>query len=147
QSEGVVLQLLQLGLSERVIRAIIPVGGSRVARLRKVLEVGIESLLTRRAKLTPWHAFTEDDVARLKAHCTTWILEDGFPCAHRHPRQYFTEPKLTWKIVHTRYVDDIARINPDAHTLSYSRFTQYKRYYFPGVHLKRTAEDVCDCCV
>ncbi|EGZ21046.1 hypothetical protein PHYSODRAFT_492251, partial [Phytophthora sojae] len=23
----------------------------------------------------------------------------------------------------------------------------YKRYYFPGVRLKRTAEDVCDCCV
>ncbi|KAF1795694.1 hypothetical protein GQ600_18676 [Phytophthora cactorum] len=38
-----------------------------------------------------------------------------------------------------------ARIN--ARTLSYSRFIQYVRCYFPGVRLKRTAEDVCDCCV
>ncbi|ETL35064.1 hypothetical protein L916_12768 [Phytophthora nicotianae] len=40
QSEGVVLQLLRQGLSERVIRAILPVGGSRVARLKKKLESG-----------------------------------------------------------------------------------------------------------
>ncbi|EGZ05292.1 hypothetical protein PHYSODRAFT_386744, partial [Phytophthora sojae] len=31
--------------------------------------------------------------------------------------------------------------------LSFSHFIQYKRYYVPGVRLKRTAEDVCDCCV
>ncbi|KAF1782094.1 hypothetical protein GQ600_20296 [Phytophthora cactorum] len=135
----------RLGLSERVIRAIIPVGGSRVARLRKVLELGIDRCT--RAKLTPWHAFTEDDVARFKAHCATWILEDGFLCAHRRPRQYFTEPKLTLKILHFRYVDDTTRVNSDARTLSYSRLIQYVRYYFPGVRLKRTAEDVCDSCV
>ncbi|EGZ25598.1 hypothetical protein PHYSODRAFT_487550, partial [Phytophthora sojae] len=30
---------------------------------------------------------------------------------------------------------------------SYSPFTQYVHYYYPGVKLTRTAEDVCDCCV
>ncbi|KAG3110617.1 hypothetical protein PI126_g24849, partial [Phytophthora idaei] len=57
-------------------------------------------------------------------HYATWILEDGFPCAHRRPRQYFTELKLTLKILHSRYVDDTTRVNPDARTLSYSRFIQ-----------------------
>jgi hypothetical protein len=119
---GVVMQLLQQGLSERMIRAIIPVGGSRVARLRGVLKDGVESLHTRRLAQKPSHAFSDDDTARFKAHCATWILEDGFPCAHRRPRQYFTEPKLTWKTVHAHYKDDIERESPGARTLSYSRF-------------------------
>ncbi|EGZ22240.1 hypothetical protein PHYSODRAFT_461005, partial [Phytophthora sojae] len=56
QSEGVILQLIQQGLSERVIRAILPVGGSRVARLRKVLKEGIDTLHTRRSRAAPVHA-------------------------------------------------------------------------------------------
>jgi hypothetical protein len=147
QSEGVVLQLIQQGLSERVIRSIIPVGGSRISRLRKVLKDGIDILHTRRLPVKPWHAFSELDLDAFKTHCATWILEDGFACAHRRPRQYFTEPKLTWVVVHSRYVDDILRAHPDARTLSYSRFTQYVHFYYPGVRLTRTAEDVCDCCV
>lgn len=31
--------------------------------------------------------------------------------------------------------------------MSYGRFLQYVHYFYPGVHLTRTAEDVCDCCV
>ncbi|EEY63316.1 cleavage inducible protein [Phytophthora infestans T30-4] len=31
--------------------------------------------------------------------------------------------------------------------MSYSRFTQYVHYIYPGVRLTRTAEDLCDCCV
>ncbi|KAF1787214.1 hypothetical protein GQ600_27210 [Phytophthora cactorum] len=123
--------LLQQGLSERVIKAIIPVGGTRIGRLRKMLKLGIETFHTRRERLKPWHAFSDEDLGAFKAHCLTWILEDGLPCAHRRPRQYFTEPKLTWKIVHGRYVEEITRVNPDAST----------------VRLTRTAEDVCDCCV
>ncbi|KAG3102189.1 hypothetical protein PI125_g14234 [Phytophthora idaei] len=38
KSEGAVLQLLRQGLSERVIKAIIPVGGTRIGRLRKMLK-------------------------------------------------------------------------------------------------------------
>jgi hypothetical protein len=64
---------LTAGLSEREIRAIIPVGGSRIARLRKVLEFGIETLHTRREPAKPWHAFSEQDIATFKSHCATWI--------------------------------------------------------------------------
>ncbi|KAF1785760.1 hypothetical protein GQ600_5486 [Phytophthora cactorum] len=31
--------------------------------------------------------------------------------------------------------------------MSYERFTQYVHYFYPGLRLTRTAEDVCDCCV
>ncbi|OAE28515.1 hypothetical protein AXG93_1822s1020 [Marchantia polymorpha subsp. ruderalis] len=38
QGEGIVLGLMHQGLSDNVIRAIIPVGGSRIMRLRKILD-------------------------------------------------------------------------------------------------------------
>ncbi|POM58870.1 Cleavage inducible protein [Phytophthora palmivora] len=82
-----------------------------------------------------------------KLHCATWILEDGIPCSLRRPRQYFTETGLNWEIVHARYEDDIKGMDPDARTLSYSRFTHYIHFYYTGVRLTRTAEDVYDCCV
>ncbi|KAF1777674.1 hypothetical protein GQ600_19704 [Phytophthora cactorum] len=53
QSEGVVMQLLQQGLSERVIRAIIAVDGYRIGRLRTVLATEIDTLHTRRERLLP----------------------------------------------------------------------------------------------
>ncbi|KAF1784473.1 hypothetical protein GQ600_17521 [Phytophthora cactorum] len=119
------------GLSERVIKAIIPVGGTRIGRLRKMLTLGIEIFNTRRERLKPWHAFSDEDLGAFIAHGLTWILEDGLPCAHRRPRQYFTEPKLTWKMVHGRYAEDITRVNP-----------------MQGrVRVARAVEDVCDCCV
>eukprot|EP00644_Phytophthora_capsici_P015995 jgi/Phyca11/115563/e_gw1.28.270.1 len=119
QSEGVVLHLLQQGLSQCEIRAVIPVGGSRIDRLRKIL------------------------VKILKVFNYP-VLEEKFPCTHRRPRQYITEPNLTWNVVHARYVDDITRKDPTARTTSYSRFTQYIHFYYPGVKLTRTVEDVCD---
>ncbi|OWY97879.1 hypothetical protein PHMEG_00031484 [Phytophthora megakarya] len=132
QSEGVVLNLLQQGFSEREIKAILPVGGSRVSRLPKVLALGVDTLHTRRQPSTPWHAFTDKGLDNFKAHCSTWVLEDGFPCAHHRPRQYFTEPNLTWLVVHSRYVYDSKREDSDARTMSYSRFTQYVHFYYPG---------------
>ncbi|ETP05907.1 hypothetical protein F441_17607 [Phytophthora nicotianae CJ01A1] len=114
------MQLLQQGLSQCDIRAIIPVGGSRVDRLRKIRELGPEAWHTRRSQAAPWHAFSDEDIEAFKLHCATWILEDGFPCAHRRPRQYFTEPNLTWVVVHAHYVDDITRNELTARTLSYT---------------------------
>eukprot|EP00644_Phytophthora_capsici_P014791 jgi/Phyca11/553489/estExt2_Genewise1Plus.C_PHYCAscaffold_530217 len=143
QSEGVVMHLLQQGQSQCDIRTIIPVGGSRVDRLRKIRELGPEEWHTRRSQAASWHACGKENIEAFKKHCSTWILDDGFPCAHRRPRQYFTEPNLTWIVVHARYVDDITRNEPTARTLSYSRFTQYVHFYYPGVRLTRTAEDVC----
>ncbi|KAK1946598.1 hypothetical protein P3T76_002150 [Phytophthora citrophthora] len=131
-------------LSLHYIRAIIPVGGSRIARLRKILENGIESLHTRRIKQAPWHAFTEEDVAHFKDHLPNRMDSRALTGTRA---SISLKPSLTWKIVHSRYVEDTTRLNTNTRTLSYSRFVQYVRYYFPGVRLKRTAEDLCDCCV
>ncbi|EEY65670.1 uncharacterized protein PITG_03183 [Phytophthora infestans T30-4] len=127
RSEGVVSNLLQQNLSEREIKPIIPVGGSQIARLRKTIKSGVEVLHT--------------------PHCLTWILEDGFPCPHRRPRQYFTEPKVTWKLLHERYCDEVTRADPDIRTMSYERSYSVRSFFYPGERLTRTKEDVCDCCV
>ncbi|GMF21646.1 unnamed protein product [Phytophthora fragariaefolia] len=65
QSGGTILQLLQQGLSERVIRAILPVRGSRIARLRKVLKEGFDTLHHRRTPAAPWYAFSDVDLDTL----------------------------------------------------------------------------------
>jgi hypothetical protein len=83
QSEGVVMQLIQQSFSSIVIQSIIPVGGSRIQRLRNVLRDGIETLHTRRSKAPAYHAFQEADLAVFKSHCDAWDFKDGFPCAHR----------------------------------------------------------------
>ncbi|OWZ01147.1 Cleavage inducible protein, partial [Phytophthora megakarya] len=123
------------------------VGGSRISRLRKAIESVIDNLHTRRSVGKPSHAFEDSVIDDFKEHCATWVLEDAFLCSHRLPRRYFTEPNITWKAVHDRYVDETTRPKPGARTMSYSRFTQYLRYYFLGVRLTRTTVDVCDCCV
>jgi len=43
--------------------------------------------LAERRRQTPWHAAKEEDLERIKACKTDWNLEDGFPCAHRLPRE------------------------------------------------------------
>lgn len=50
QEEGIVLDMMHQDLSDNVIRAIFPVGGSRIARLRKVLRERIDTctLVSRR---------------------------------------------------------------------------------------------------
>ncbi|KAF1788278.1 hypothetical protein GQ600_9326 [Phytophthora cactorum] len=65
------MQLLQQGLSERVIRAIIAVDGYRIGRLRTVLATEIDTLHTRRERLLPCRAFTEEDLTCFKSHCAT----------------------------------------------------------------------------
>ena len=58
QGEGMIISLLKQNLSQIVIRAIFLVGGSRVQRLKKVLDDGIETLHTRRQPSQPVHALT-----------------------------------------------------------------------------------------
>ncbi|XP_078732831.1 uncharacterized protein LOC144947479 isoform X1 [Lampetra fluviatilis] len=146
QSERIVLQMLQQGLSERVIRAIIPVGGSRIHRLRKVLENGIETLHTRRPPKVPHHALADDDLDAIKENANTWEIEDDFPCSHRRPRQYFVEPNITWSELYRRYKAKLDAVK-GCRVVSYSRWIQYVHMFYPELRLTRTTEDVCDCCV
>ncbi|KAF1777663.1 hypothetical protein GQ600_19692 [Phytophthora cactorum] len=66
--------------------------------------------------------------------------------AHTAVHTILHRPKLTWKVVHARYVEATTHVESDV-SLSYSRFLQYVHYHYPGVRRTRTAEYVCDWCV
>jgi hypothetical protein len=96
-----------------------------------------------RDRNTSYSARARQTLARVQRtrYCNVQVAlcdVDRFSCPHRRLRQYFTEAGLTWVDVHARYVDDVTRLNAGARTLTYSRFTQYVHYHFPGVMLTRT---------
>ncbi|XP_075914241.1 uncharacterized protein LOC142908003 [Petromyzon marinus] len=145
QSERIVLQMLQRGLSESVIRAVIPVGGSRVHRLRKALESGVETSRARRPPRVPHHALAADDLEAIRESACAWEVEDDFPCSHRRPRQYSVEPNVTWTELYRRYKANLDAVE-GSRVVSYSRWIQYVHVFYPGLRLARTADDACDCC-
>jgi hypothetical protein len=68
-----------------------------VSQLRKIhKDETWDGSHTRRPMKVPHHALSSDDLTAFIEDCKTWELEDGFPCSHRRPRQYFVEAKLTW---------------------------------------------------
>lgn len=103
-ADGMIMSLMQQ-LPDLQVRAVLGIGGSRIARLKKVLAEGIDSLHTRVPHQTPWHALLDVDTEFMEDDAKSWVLEDGFPCQHRRPRQYFTEAKLTWKEIWQREKD------------------------------------------
>ncbi len=90
----VIMNLFQSGFSEREIQAILPVDSSKISRLRKVLQDGIDTFHTRRPLRVPAHAFHDNDLDMIKADVEFWEVEDGFPYARRHPKQYLLDLKL-----------------------------------------------------
>lgn len=141
QGEGMIISLLKLNLSQIVIRAIFPVGGSRAQRLKKVLEDGIETLHTRRQPSQPAHALTDAQLQSFLYDCEqNWVLEDGFPCSHRRPRRYFVSTKkTTWKSHWEAY--KARREAACGRVISYTRWTQLVHFHYPDVRLTRTTED------
>ena len=87
KGDGMIISLLQLNLTGLEIRAVLGCGGSRIARLRHP-QVAPK-------KFKPKHACTEEDLKRISDHIETYQLEDGFACAHRRQKKYFTEQGLT----------------------------------------------------
>ncbi|OWZ21052.1 Cleavage inducible protein [Phytophthora megakarya] len=137
-SEGVVMNLIEQGLSEREIRRFISVGGSRISRFRKAIESGIDSLHSRCSASKPSHAFVDSVIDYFKGNCATCVLED----ASRVRIGYQDKPNITWKVIHDRYFGENTRAKPGVRTMRYSRFTQYRRYYFSGVRLTRSVVDI-----
>ena len=73
------------------------IGGYALDRLRE--EMADPTLRERKlAPKIPSHAFTDEDKERLKQHILTWNpqLEDGFPCAHRRLKRFFTKEGIEW---------------------------------------------------
>ncbi|CAM6105951.1 unnamed protein product [Calypogeia fissa] len=145
QSEGVIIGLINQGLSQKEIRAMLPVGGYRCARLKKAIETNFENFHTKCGQQKGSTTVTEEQLNFVKTHATAWAIEDGFPCAHRCPRTYILEEGVTWKLLHERYKQEAELKN--VRVISHSRWRQLIQYHFPGLRLSRSSEDVCDACV
>jgi hypothetical protein len=127
---GLILGLIDQGLSQIQIRMFLGCGGSRVERVRHH---------ERAERKPPSHAFPEATITYLKVIVSQWKTEDGFPCAHRKPRQYLLQDngkEATWLALHKQYKKDwenlLEEIKVETRLMAYSTFLQYVRFYFPG---------------
>lgn len=145
QSEGLIMALIHQGLSQKEIRATLPVGGYKCSRIKVAIENGFTDFHTRRPRQVSSHAVTKEQLKFLQDDVGCWPSEDGFPCAHRRPRTYHTEENISWTKLHARY--NAKATAASVRVLSLSRWKQYVHFYYPGLRLSRSKEDVCDSCV
>ena len=83
----------------------------------------------------PFHALTGEDKERLKQYILAWNrqLEDGFPCAHRRQKRFFTEEGIEWMKLWKDYKKIMEASGFRA--MSYSWFTQYVHFFNPEITL------------
>ena len=139
-ANGIIINLINTRLSDIEIRSFLKIGSSRLSRIREYM-----SNPEPKPKHVPSHSATDDDKKRIIDHINSYEKEDGYPCSHRRPRKYFIDIGLTYGKIHEDYREKME--NQGHRFLSYSRFTQYLHYFFPGLRLTRSTEDDCDCCV
>ena len=143
EADGIIMNLLSLNFSQIEIRAVLKCGATRIDRVNKARNN--PEATRQKIRPPPPHAATEKDLQNIQDCQFDWKLENGFPCPHRRPRQYFSESGVTWDKVWRDYKEKM--INLDQRVLSYNRFTEYIHYFFPGLRLSRTVEDACDACI
>jgi hypothetical protein len=90
------MNLIQSGFLKCEIQVVLLIGDSKISQLRKVLQDGINTLHTHRPSCISIHALHDNDLDTIKADAESWEVEDGFPCIHRHPKQYLLDSKLTF---------------------------------------------------
>jgi hypothetical protein len=142
-SNGIIATLLSQNYSFNSIRMLLGCGMSKITRVKEDMQN--PNRLAEKKKQIPWHAATKEDLERIKECKKDWALEDGFPCAHRRPREYFVEENVTWKSLHAKYTSRMT--DKGFRVLSLTRWMQYVHYFFPGLRLSKSAEDLCDACV
>lgn len=123
------MNLIQSGFLEREIRAVLPIGGSKINRLQKVL-YGINILHTHRPPHNLAHALHDNNLDIIKVDVEFWEVKDGFPCAHKRPKQYLLDLKLTFTKLYQRYKDKIESTNDSHRVISYSHWIQYIHLFF-----------------
>lgn len=143
KGNGVILNLIDLGLSNIEIRSILPIGCGRISQLRKF--DGSNATTRRR----PAHALSDESIAYLNDVIKSWPVEDGFPCAHRRPVLYLLEEGITYKKLYDRYekaFNELVKKPLNVSIMAYSTFTTYVHYMCPGLRLSRAQQDLCDAC-
>lgn len=141
QADGIILNLMDMGISNNDIKFFLHCGGPRVNRLRLAKESGFQAV---KEKNAPKHALSSDDIERVKSFIMLLPTEEGYPCCHRRMKNYLMDQGLTWKQLWRRYETIMEEDNH--RVVSYERWLQYVHYEFPGLRLSRTKEDLCDAC-
>jgi hypothetical protein len=90
------MNLIQSGFSECEIRAVLPVGNSKINPLCQVLQDGNDTLHTHRPPCVLAHAFHDIDLDMIKVGVESWEVEDSFLYVHSCLKQYLLDPKFTF---------------------------------------------------
>lgn len=129
EAEGIIMGLLARNVPMLVVMNLLYVGKYQCDRLKKAKRI-------EKKRKYVWHELTNtniDDFVKISKQ--TWSLEDGFPCAHRRPHQYFTESGVKWTECWKQYKE--YRDKRVLRVMSYERYLQYKDFHFPFVRLTR----------
>ncbi|CAM6023759.1 unnamed protein product [Sphagnum balticum] len=114
------MNLIQSRFLKREIQAVLLVNGSKINRLCKVLQDGIDTLHTHRPLRIPTHALHDNDLDTIKVDAECWEVEDNFPYVHKRSKQYLLDPKLTFTKLYQKYKDKIESTNDGHHVVLYS---------------------------
>ena len=91
---GMIVCLLQQGLTLREIRAVLGCGKNRILRIRRELR---DPSLKKKKKKPVYYHVTEEQKEEIKRHLRTYETEYGFSCSHRRQRKYLVAEGITWK--------------------------------------------------
>ena len=97
-ADGIIICLKQLNLSNVMIRSFIPVGGTRLARVDKLM-----ADMSKKPKLRAPHAFNKITILLYCDFMKSLNCVDRFPCSHRPPKRYVisnNNTNITWKEIY-----------------------------------------------
>jgi hypothetical protein len=126
--DGIILSLIDQGLSQIQIRMFLGIGGTRIERVRHYEKT---------PRKAPSHKFSDKTILYVREVVSKWNTEDGFPCTHRKPRQYIilaSGKEATWLGLHKDYAKDwdALLVKDDIRLMAYSTFLMYVKFHFPG---------------
>ena len=140
QANGIIQSLIDQGLSICAIKGTLEkVGNNQIDRIRK------NPVQVPRNAFKCHNTFSEDDIGRIIVFSNCLEKEDGFPCAHRQPRQYLTKEGATaascWRVYSMVMKSNGFRAS------GVNRFNEYWKHCFPGLRCTQLKSDACDSCV
>ena len=140
--------LLAEDLAQTEIKSMLGVRGHRVSRLQKKSKYTEEDLEEKQEKVPRPHACSDADHEAVKDSIGNFDIEPGYPCAHRQTLMYFADPTIDWTLkwtsVYKVYVKN--REEAASRILSFGRWRDYVRVYYPNLRLKRFMTDMCNRC-
>ena len=144
KADGMIATLITLGLSQLELKVLLKVGGSRVSRITKQIDLIKRGLINETIRIKPTHAVTKDQIDFIASHMNSFEFEEGFSCSHRLQKFYLTDPGITWKSIYEKYAS--RAFSEKQRTLSFSCWRQKVIELFPNLRLTRVKEDECNTC-